>query len=71
MEPADAASIMVAMQKTFPVLRGNGPWARDIEKVCAGMSDEERTAIADRAEQIGERILDEMETALGHRPYLR
>jgi hypothetical protein len=71
MEPAEAASVMLAMKQTFPILRGNKVWAKELEARCAGMSDRERQAMTKRAGRIGKRILDEMEDALGYKPYLR
>jgi hypothetical protein len=71
MEPAEAASVMLAMKQTFPILRGNKVWAKELEARCAGMSDRERQAIAKRAGRIGKRILAETAKDLGHKPYLR
>jgi hypothetical protein len=71
MEPAEAACVMTAMRDTFPILRGNRVWAEAIEERTTGMSERERQAMTRRAEKIGKRILDEMESALGYRPYLR
>jgi hypothetical protein len=70
MEPAEAACLMLAMKQTFPILRGNKQWAVELEERCAGMTERQREALARKAEKIGKRILDNMEDALGHRPYV-
>jgi hypothetical protein len=62
---------MLAMKQTFPILRGNKVWADELEARCASMTERQRQAIERKAERIGKRILDEMEDALGYRPYLR
>jgi hypothetical protein len=71
MEPEEAACLMLAMKQTFPILRGNKDWARGLEERCAGVTERQRLALAKKAERIGKRILDNMEDALGYRPYLR
>jgi hypothetical protein len=69
--PAEAVAVMTAMRDTIPILRGNGEWAREIEKLSAGRSERERRAIAKRTGRIGKRIHHEITKALRYRPYLR
>jgi hypothetical protein len=38
---------------------------------CAGLTERQRQAMTRKAGRIGKRILDNMEDALGYRPYLR
>jgi hypothetical protein len=68
MEPYEAAPIMTAMRDAFPILRGNTKWARDIETMCAGMSDEELEVVRERAAEIAERIAEELIEAFGYVP---